>query len=202
MGWLSSIISRISSFFDERRKARSAKIERRENERRERYEQERIEYENKQKLYRIGNDFEDYVITMFDPSRFILIHRTPTNDDTNGRFVHSMVYPDLRFKEISTGRKFWVEVKYRAHSEDDWSIRWCTDNQLRNYKKTMYKSKEPVFIIMGVGGSTQNPNNVYCLNLDRINFTLLYYGTYAHNKMMDHDVKSLNQLYEISLLKK
>lgn len=202
MGFLSTLIAKISTHFEENRKRRNAEAERKRIEKEKRLEQERREYERKQKPYRIGNDFEDYIIRMFDPLRFELIHRTPTNEDTNGRFVHSMVYPDLRFREISTGKKFWVEVKFRARTEDKGVITWCNDNQLRNYKKTMYESGNPVFIMIGIGGSTQNPNRVYCLNLDRIHYTTLYYGTYAHNRVYTDTIGTLDQMYALSILKK
>ena len=112
MSLLSSIRERISSSFERWRNRRQEEKERKRIERERRLEQQRREEEKRKFLYRLGNDFEDYVITMFNPEKFELIHRTPTNDDTNGRFVHSMVYPDLRFREIATGRKFWVEVKF------------------------------------------------------------------------------------------
>ena len=37
-----------------------------------------------------------------------------------------MVYPDLRFIDKATGRKFWVEVKFRSYTETDGSIE-CGD---------------------------------------------------------------------------
>ena len=112
MSLLSSIRERISSSFERWRNRRQEEKERKQIERERRLEQQLREEKQRKFLYRLGNDFEDYVITMFNPEKFELIHRTPTNDDTNGRFVHSMVYPDLRFREIATGRKFWVEVKF------------------------------------------------------------------------------------------
>ena len=197
MSLLSSIRERISSSFERWRNRRQEEKERKQIERERRLEQQRREEEQRKFLYRLGNDFEDYVITMFNPEKFELIHRTPTNDDTNGRFVHSMVYPDLRFREIATGRKFWVEVKFRARTEDRGVITWCNDNQLRNYKKTMYESRNPVFIMIGLGGTVQNPEKIFCLNLDRINFTTLYYGTYVHNRVINRRIESFEELIDI-----
>ena len=202
MGFFSNLLNSISSYLEKRRIRREEEKERRRIERERRLEQARREEEQRRFLYRLGNDFEDHVITMFDPSKFELIHRTPTNDDTNGRFVSSMVLPDLRFREISTGRKFWVEVKFRARTEDRGVITWCNDNQLRHYKRTMYESRNPVFVMIGVGGSVQCPERVYLVNLDRINFTTLYYGTYAHNRVYPKRIDSLEQMFEISALKK
>lgn len=173
--------------------------------RREKEEQLRIQRAKEEKekrfLYQLGNDFESYVITMFDPGRFDLIHRTPTNEDTGGRYVRSMRLPDLGFRERSTGRKFWVECKYRARTEDLGTITWCTDNQLRNYKRTYYDTGDTVFIMMGLGGHVRAPDKVFCLNLERINFTRLFYSTYCTNRVIGNRIESYQQLLEISELK-
>ena len=198
MSVLSELFSRISRYLEQRHIRKAEEEERKRKAWEKRREEERKEYERQQRMYRRGNDFEDYVIGMFDPERFDLIHRTPTNDDTNGRFVHSMVYPDLRFRERSTGRRFWVEVKFRSHTEDRGSITWCSDNQLRNYKRTMYESRDPVFIMIGLGGTTQDPDKVFCLDLARINFTTLFYNTYAHNRVYSEQIGSLEQLMAIA----
>jgi|GEM_PF-1129244 len=181
-----------------RAEIRRKEEQRKEEERRKQAEARRKEEERKRQLYRRGNEFEDYVKGMFPEDRFTLIHRTPTNDDTGGRYVHSMIYPDLRFIDKATGRKFWVEVKYRSHAESDGSIVWCADNQLTNYKRTMYESRCKVFIIMGVGGTVQRPDKVYCLDLENINFTKLFYGTYKNHRIMFSKVESLKQLEYIS----
>lgn len=156
------------------------------------------EEEHKRQMYRKGSGFENYVRSMFPDDKFILIHRTPTNDDTGGRYTHDMIYPDLRFIDKATGRKFWVEVKYRSHAENDGSIIWCADNQLTNYKRTMYESRNKVFIMLGVGGTVDRPAKVYCLDLDDINFTKLFYGTYKSHRIMFGTVESLKQLEYIS----
>ena len=201
MGFISSLLERISTSFAAWRTRRQERKEQRRIERERLLEQQRREEEQRRFLYRLGNDFEDYVISMFDPERFELIHRTPTNEDTNGRFVYSMVYPDLRFREKSTGRRFWVEVKYRARTEENGEITWCNDNQLRHYKRTMYETREPVFIMIGVGGSVRMPNKVYCLNLERINFTRLFYRTYCNNRVDSRQIDSLRTMFEISQLR-
>ena len=163
-------------------------------------EQERERYEQQHRNFRIGNEFEDYVIRMFDPRRFELIHRTPTNKDTNGKFVQSMAYPDLRFREISSGKQFWVEVKYRSRTEKRGNITWCSYPQLCNYKKARTISNEPVFIVLGVGGNTKEPDKVYCMDLKNVNYTTLYYNSYKSNRLYYRKIDSLNQLMMISSL--
>ena len=171
---------------------------RKAEERRKAIENKQREEAYRRSMYRRGNDFEDYVRGMFPEDRFKLVHRSPTHEETNGRYVHDMIYPDLRFVEKSTGRRFWVEVKYRSRAEPDGSIVWCADNQLRNYKRTMRLSGEKVLIILGVGGTVQNPWKVYCLDLARINYTTLFYRTYKDHRIMYRNVQSLEQLEYIA----
>ena len=136
-------------------------------------------------LYKLGNDFEDTAASLFDPGAFRQIHRTPRDDETNGRYVRDMGYPDLRFVENATGRRFWVECKFRAHVGPKWEIDWCTDAQLYRYKRIRERTREPVFIMIGLGGTVQQPERIYCLDLDRIFFTTLFYGTYKRNRVYE-----------------
>lgn len=196
-----SFIEEIISWLSSRRKRKEAEHrQRREKEERLRRRREK-EKEEEQFLYCLGNRFEDYIISIFDPEKFDLIHRTPTNEDTRGRYVDSMRLPDLRFKERSTGMKFWVECKFRATTEDLGNVTWCTDNQLRNYKRTYYKYRETVFIIMGIRGTATEPDKVFCLNLERINFTRLFYSIYCTNQVKTEKIESYEQLLKISELK-
>ena len=173
----------ISRYIEKRRRRKEAKALLKRVELLVQKEQERQRFEYQQRNFRIGNEFEDYVIRMFDPRRFELIHRTPTNRDTGGRFVSSMAYPDLRFREISSGKQFWVEVKYRSRTKERGSITWCSYPQLRSYKSARVISDEPVFIIIGVGGNIHDPDRIFTLNLDRVNYTTLYYRTYIQNRL-------------------
>ena len=195
---MSQFLSTLKKIISDWRENRRLKSARREEEKRRQAEIRRREEEHKQAMYRRGNEFEDYVRNMFPEDRFTLIHRTPTHESTGGRFVDSMVYPDLRFIDKASGRRFWVEVKFRSHAEQDGSIVWCTDNQLRNYKRTMYESGEKVLIMMGVGGTVNDPSRVYCLDLENINFTRLFYKTYRDHRVMYRRVESLKQLEYIS----
>ncbi|MBR3409698.1 MAG: hypothetical protein IKG94_02825 [Candidatus Methanomethylophilaceae archaeon] len=192
---LLDVIKKSISGWLERRREEAV---RREEERRRQAEMKRREEEYKRAMYRKGNEFEDHVMGMFPRDRFELIHRTPTNDETGGRYVHSMIYPDLRFRDKVTERKFWVEVKYRSYAEKDGSIVWCADNQLTNYKRTMYESGEKAFIIIGVGGTVHDPDRVHCLDLEDINFTKLFYSTYRNHRITSGTVESLEQLQRIA----
>ena len=187
MSILSRISDSINRYLQERRE--TVELRRQEAER-----QERI----REHYFGMGNDFEDTVIRMFDPSVFELIHRTPRYDESHGRYVHGMELPDLRFKEISTGRKFWVECKYLSRFEPDWSIEWCTRSQLTAYKRTSHEYRGPVLIVIGVGGTIEKPEKVYCLDLARINFTTLYYGTFKENRVYWEMPKTLDGLLEVA----
>lgn len=195
---MSQFLDALKKIISDWRENRRQKSARREEERRREAEIRRREEEHKRAMYRKGNEFEDYVRNMFPEDKFTLIHRTPTYESAGGRFVDSMVYPDLRFIDKTSGRKFWVEVKFRSHAEQDSSIEWCTENQLTNYKRTMYESGEKVLVLIGVGGTVKDPARVYCLDLENINFTKLFYKTYKDHRIMFGTVESLKQLEYIS----
>ena len=183
MSFFSGISDRIREYVRDRREI--AELRRQEAERQRREYEARIAEERRERdfLYALGNDFEDTVASMFDPSAFRLIHRTPRDDESHGRYVHGMELPDLRFREISTGRRFWVECKYRARFGDDWTIEWCSRNQLTAYKRTLHEYREPVLVVIGVGGTVGKPEKMYCLDAERLNFTTLFYGTFRNNRV-------------------
>jgi len=200
VGFFSGIIDRISDTL-RRRRIRNEEIrKRRALEEKKAVEKQIQEKKERDALYRVGNEFEDYVKGMYSPDRFEITHRTPTNDDTGGSFVGSMMLPDLCFRERSTGREFWVECKYRSQADEHGLIEWCTEEQLHRYKRTRFNSRSPVFVMIGIGGGPDSPNRVYCLNIDRINFTTLFYGTYCKNRIYLGNVSSLKQMYYIDSL--
>ena len=123
--------------------------------------------------YDRGNEFETYVSRMFPSDRFELTYRTVTDREAGGEFVEGMEYPDLRLTEISSGRRFWVECKYRVSTRPDGGIAWCDEHQIETYRRIERDSGYPVFVMMGVGGRPDNPFRVYCVNLDHLRFTVV-----------------------------
>ena len=148
-------------------------------------------------LYKIGNDFEAFAITLFDDACFELSHRTPTHSETNGQFVPSMIWPDLRFKDRMHGVSFWVECKFRSYTMSDGSITWCTDAQLRRYRDTQRKTRCPVYILIGIGGKPFNPARLYLVSLNDARWTVLYKRTYSQHRVYGH-IRSLTQIKEIT----
>lgn len=134
-------------------------------------------------LFKLGNEFEETVISMFDWSGFYLISRSPRYDGQTNWYEHDMECPDLHFMEPSTGRGFWVECKYRSFVNYDLSIDLCTRRQLAKYRETMICTREPVLFMIGLGGDARRPECMYCLDLRRVNFTNLFYSTYKHNRI-------------------
>lgn len=194
---ISELLVRLRSYLERKRQERAQRIAEAEEQCRKQ-EAERAELKRQRDfLYKLGNDFEDTVASLFDPSLFRIIHRTPRDDETGGQYVRGMTYPDLRFVEIATGRSFWVECKFRAHVGPKWEVEWCSREQLTRYKRTMHKFDEKVFIAMGLGGTPQDPERIYILDLDRINFTTLFYGTYKNNRIYG-GISSLDDIIDLS----
>ncbi len=133
--------------------------------------------------YVVGNEFEDHVISMFDPEAFRLVHRTPTHEGTGGDFVGPMALPDLRFLHEPTGEGFWVEAKFRSGTGPKGEVEWCTPKQLSEYKRTRASTGEKVYVALGVGGTPSGPRRVFLVDLDGVRYTTLFYWRYARNAL-------------------
>jgi len=121
-----------------------------------------------------GEDFETYVERyIFPDEHYTLIYRTPNEAMNAERFVESSYYPDFQFRDKKTGKKFWVEVKYRQDSYKD-KIMWAKEAQLKRYKK--YDKKLPVFIAIGVGGygKASMPDFFYIIPVKHIKYVGLF----------------------------
>ena len=91
-----------------------------------------------------GEDFETYISDyIFPEDKYTLIYKTPGEEDNAERFIESSLFPDFQFEDKKTGKKFWVEAKYRRDSYKD-KIMWASEKQLKRYKE--YDRALPVFI--------------------------------------------------------
>lgn len=128
----------------------------------------------KEKGFVKGEDFEKYVERYIFPiEEYTLIYRTPSEVMNADRFVESSLYPDFQFRDQKTGKKFWVEVKYRQDSYKG-KIMWATESQFKRYKK--YDKKLPLFIALGVGGhgKANLPDFLYIVPVKHIKYVGLY----------------------------
>lgn len=132
-----------------------------------------------------GDKFEYYVISKFnmltesekkDPflkrhGRHILLeHRS--DKGKKGVYPESSKYPDLEIGcylyQNKNPYKFAVECKFHSDYIND-KIQLPSQKKLANYKKYARENNIPTFIVLGVGGYSDNPQRMFVIPLDRLN---------------------------------
>ena len=64
---------------------------------------------------RKGQKFEELLVdNIFIKEYYDLLHLTQDGLTNHFRYVKSSEYPDFKFQDKITGKKFWVEAKYRT----------------------------------------------------------------------------------------
>jgi flavodoxin len=123
--------------------------------------------------YYKGELFENYVEEkLFPAEMYDLIRRTDTYERNKKRFAKSTLEPDRIFEtkiddklddQLTINNKplvFGVECKYRSKLNNKGRLEWAKNiEQLNTYK--MFDKSYPVFIIIGFGGTSDNPDKLY-----------------------------------------
>jgi hypothetical protein len=73
----------------------------------------------------------------------------------------------MEFKLNDILQRFGVECKWRKNYYKG-GIEWSNPDQLANYRGFAIEKRISVFIVIGVGGTSSDPNEVYILPLDQI----------------------------------
>jgi len=119
-----------------------------------------------------GERFENFVRNnLFVSAEYEMEEKTHPYEDNRAEFVKSSKNPDYRFKSKKTGKTFWVEAKFRSSYVDN-AVEWCKDYQLKRYLEI--NRETPVFIVIGVGESASNPENVFIVPVKHAKYTKLF----------------------------
>jgi len=114
--------------------------------------------------YQKGTDFEKYVAAISDWTR-------DNHDKSKGIYVESNTNPDLVIRYKPTNEKFAVECKYRSGFYRSQKIngpvvKWAAPDQIKRYNAYSRSNRIPVFVVVGVGGSPNNPETMFCIPLN------------------------------------
>jgi hypothetical protein len=139
------------------------------------YHQKKNEENKKLEAFKKGEEFENYVENNLFPEKyFILLSKTHNYETNNKRYVEDSLKPDLKFKDKKTGKIFYVECKYRSKLYDD-KFHWAkNDGQFNRYKDIESNENTETFIAMGLGGTPDNPDEIYLMPLKEIKYPALY----------------------------
>ena len=120
-----------------------------------------------------GNDFEKYVVDLFDENYFSVVRWTADISRKHDRFVESDCDPDLRIRYKPKNETFYVECKYRSALYEG-KLPWSNPNQLQRYQEFARENELPVFVIIGLGGSADSPERMFCIPLREAKYPELF----------------------------
>jgi hypothetical protein len=129
----------------------------------EKAETEVIDYNKKN-----GLDFEKFVATNFDPLYF-KITKWAGDKYAGGVYSSENLDPDIQLK-ITLGSKsadLAVECKWRRSAYKN-KVQISGPEQLQRYKKFAKDRKMPVFIALGLGGTGEQPNDLFVIPVESL----------------------------------
>ncbi|MCK5720518.1 MAG: hypothetical protein KAH84_11325 [Thiomargarita sp.] len=117
-----------------------------------------------------GDKFEQLIVNKFD-KRYFILKEWRSDKGTNGRYAESNKNPDLEFefRLKNVQYMFAVECKWRQNYYKG-GINWAKKIQVERYNNYATDRKVPVFIIIGVGGNPDNPNEIFVVPLKALKF--------------------------------
>ena len=119
-----------------------------------------------------GEDFERCLRRkVFRREEYDLVMKTHDFHSNQKDYVESSLYPDYLFRDKRKDKEFFVEAKYREKTYQG-KVPWCNESQFRRYKKLSVKT--PVVIAIGLGGRPSNPEQIFLVPLDHIEYNSLY----------------------------
>lgn len=120
-----------------------------------------------------GDEFERYVVNLLDERYFTIVEWTTDIMRKHHRYVEADTRPDLLVRYDPTGEEFYVECKYRSYLYEH-KFQWSTHEQMNRYLRFAYEKKLPFFVVMGLGGTPNRPEKMYCVPLQEVRYPHLY----------------------------
>jgi len=115
-----------------------------------------------------GNLFEQWVVKRFD-RRYFTLQEWRSDKEVDGIYAESNKYPDLllEFKLKKVTKSFAVECKWRQDYHNG-NLEWAKQGQLQRYSKFAQEKQVPVFIVIGLGGNPDDPQEVFIVPLSTL----------------------------------
>jgi hypothetical protein len=120
-----------------------------------------------------GQRFEKWVVKRFSPDYF-KIKEWRGDKYVDGIYAESTLNPDLEieFYMGNIRKSFAVECKWRKSFDKGKKpgIEWATERQIENYRNFSKERGIPVFVVIGVGGEPDNPDELYSIPLEYLKY--------------------------------
>lgn len=127
-----------------------------------------------------GHEFEKFIVPLFNKEYFKLKVWQGDKKADNGVYADSNRDPDMLFcYKPKYGREhhFAVECKWRKGFTEG-KVKWAHEYQINRYMEYQQENRLKVFVIIGIGGTPNNPEEVYVVRLDHISDYPFLYNTY------------------------
>lgn len=124
-----------------------------------------------------GNDFEKYVVNLFNDRYFSIVQWSTDITRKHDRFVESDAGPDLTIRYIPAGEIFYVECKFRSDLYEE-KLHWSRPDQLKRYQDFARENRHPFFVVAGLGGVPSYPERMFCIPLEEAKYPALYPGVF------------------------
>lgn len=127
-----------------------------------------FENESEQK----GDNFEKYIVDLFDEKYFSIVQWTTDMARKHTRFVESDCGPDLILRYRPTNEIFCVECKFRSKLFKG-KLQWSSTKQLGRYRVFAKDNEVPFYVVIGLGGKARKPKRMFCIPLKEAKFPAL-----------------------------
>ncbi|KAA5419048.1 MAG: hypothetical protein KHX11_10960 [Bacteroides cellulosilyticus] len=120
-----------------------------------------------------GIDFEKCIVKMLNPQYYTLQEWTG-DKFIDGRFCEANCNPDITVK-VNLDKldvKFAIECKWRMNFFNGYT-RIATEQQLNHYRRFQEERNITVFFALGVGGTGEQPQDIYLFPLNKIKYPIL-----------------------------
>lgn len=124
-----------------------------------------------------GNDFEKYVVNLFDDKYFSIVQWSTDIMRKHDRFVESDTGPDLIVRYLPKDEVFCVECKFRSGLFEG-KLQWSDSQQLKRYQDFAREKKLPFFVVIGFGGNSSYPERMFCIPLEEAKYPALFPGVF------------------------
>lgn len=113
-----------------------------------------------------GREFEDYVLELLDIAHSDKLTLKEWRGDKSlpGIYPESNSAPDFVFEY--DGQPFAVECKWRNHLPKDIEKELLPPERLSSFQQFSTERRMPVYLLLGIGGLPNDPDNLYFTRLD------------------------------------
>lgn len=124
-----------------------------------------------------GLDFEKHIVQRFD-RKYFKIKSWAGDKYVNGRYAETTLQPDiiLEFKLKEETTNFALECKWRKQVYKG-GIEFASKEQFDRYNNFEKTNEIPVFIVIGLGGKGDSPENVYIIPLREMKQHFIHIST-------------------------